>query len=62
LTCAIPPVAISIGDIIEAIGNVNTARDKVVSEPMEIPGVGQYISFLDTEGNRGSMIQRIPRN
>ncbi len=24
---------------------------------MEIPGVGQYVSFTDTEGNRVSMLQ-----
>jgi predicted enzyme related to lactoylglutathione lyase len=24
---------------------------------MEIPGVGGYVSFLDTEGNRVSMLQ-----
>jgi predicted enzyme related to lactoylglutathione lyase len=34
----------------------------VLGEPMEIPGVGQYVSFIDTEGNRVSMLQPIPRN
>ena len=34
---------------------------KVLGEPMEIPGVGQYVSFLDTEGNRVSMLQPLPR-
>jgi predicted enzyme related to lactoylglutathione lyase len=29
---------------------------------MEIPGVGHYVSFIDTEGNRVSMLQPIPRN
>jgi hypothetical protein len=24
---------------------------------MEIPGVGKYVSFFDTEGNRVSMLQ-----
>jgi predicted enzyme related to lactoylglutathione lyase len=28
---------------------------------MEIPGVGRYVSFTDTEGNRVSMLQPIPR-
>ena len=35
---------------------------KVLGEPLEIPGVGQYVSFFDTEGNRVSMLQPIPRN
>jgi predicted enzyme related to lactoylglutathione lyase len=30
---------------------------KVVGEPVEIPGVGLFVSFTDTEGNRVSMIQ-----
>ena len=31
-------------------------------EPAEIPGVGRYVSFSDTEGNRVSMLEAIPRN
>jgi predicted enzyme related to lactoylglutathione lyase len=26
---------------------------------MEIPGIGQYVSFTDSEGNRVSMLQAI---
>jgi hypothetical protein len=29
---------------------------------MEIPGVGQYVAFYDSEGNRVSLLQPIPRN
>jgi len=29
----------------------------VLGEPMLIPGVGQYVSFMDSEGNRVSMLQ-----
>jgi len=28
-----------------------------LGEPMEIPGVGLYLSFRDTEGNRVAMLQ-----
>lgn len=31
-------------------------------ETMEIPGVGQYVSFTDTEGNRVAMLQPLPRS
>ena len=34
----------------------------MLGEPMEIPCVGSYVSFLDPEGNRVSMLQPIPRN
>lgn len=29
---------------------------------MQIPGIGRYVSFLDTEGNRVSMLHPVPRN
>ena len=38
------------------------AGGKVLGEPMEIPGVSQYVAFFDTEGNRVSMLQPNPRN
>jgi len=28
---------------------------------MDIPGVGPYVSFYDTEGNRVAMLQPLPR-
>jgi hypothetical protein len=34
---------------------------KVLGEPMEIPGIGQYVSFFDTESNRVSMLQPATR-
>lgn len=34
----------------------------MLGEPMDIPGVGQYVSFTDTEGNRVSMLQPVPHN
>jgi hypothetical protein len=29
---------------------------------MEIPGVGQYVSFQDTENNRVGILQPLPRS
>ena len=56
-----PSVVIAVDDIAEAIKQVNNAGGKVLDEPMGIPGVGQYVSFYDTEGNRVSMLQPLPR-
>ena len=53
-----PSVVISVEAIDEAMRYVITAGGNILGEPMEIPGVGQYVSFIDTEGNRVSMIQR----
>jgi hypothetical protein len=57
-----PSVVIAVDDIKESIKKVADAGGEVLGEPMEIPGVGQYVSFIDTEGNRVSMLQPIPRN
>ena len=54
-----PSVVIAVDDIREAMKRVVDAGGKVLGEPMEIPGVGLYVSFLDTEGNRVSMLQPI---
>ena len=37
------------------------AGGQVLGEPMDIPTVGAYVAFLDTEGNRSSMLQPLPR-
>jgi uncharacterized protein len=57
-----PSIVIAVDDIKASIKKVAKAGGKVLGEPMEIPGVGQYVSFMDTEGNRVSMLQPIPRN
>lgn len=57
-----PSFVIAVDDINDSIKKVTGAGGKVVGEPMEIHGIGQYVSFIDTEGNRLSMLQPIPRN
>jgi len=52
-----PSVVIAVDDIREAMKKVAAAGGKVLGEPMEIPGVGAYVSFTDTEGNRVSLLQ-----
>jgi hypothetical protein len=44
------------------VAQVVKAGGTVLGEPMEIPGVGSYVSFTDPEGNRVSMLQPIPVN
>jgi uncharacterized protein len=56
-----PSVVIAVDDIREAMGKVAKAGGKVLGDPMEIPGVGHYVSFFDTEGNRVSMLQPSPK-
>lgn len=56
-----PAVVIAVDDIRAAMTKVNEVGGRVLGEPMQIPGVGQYVAFLDTEGNRLSMLQPAPR-
>ena len=60
-----PSVVIAVDDIRQAMKKVLEAGGKVLGgqktgEPDAIPGVGLYVSFLDTEGNRVSMLQPAP--
>ncbi len=52
-----PSVVIAVEDVKESMDQVTKAGGKVLGEPMEIPAVGLYVSFLDTEGNRVSLLQ-----
>jgi predicted enzyme related to lactoylglutathione lyase len=52
-----PSVVTAVDDIKEHIKSVEKAGGKVLGETVDIPGVGLYVSFLDTEGNRLGMIQ-----
>jgi uncharacterized protein len=57
-----PSLVIAVDNMAESIKAVGQAGGKVLGEPMDIPGVGSYVSFIDTEGNRVTMLQPIPRN
>ncbi len=57
-----PSIVVAVDDIGESMKKVTDAGGTVLGEPMDIPGVGRYVSFIDTEGNRVSMLQPIPRN
>ena len=52
-----PSIVIAVDDVVSAMKRVDQAGGKVLGEPMEILGVGRYVSFFDTEGNRVSMLQ-----
>ncbi|HEY6907102.1 MAG TPA: VOC family protein [Ignavibacteriaceae bacterium] len=52
-----PSVVIAVDDIKQSMDKVKKEGGKVLGEPMEIPGVGMFVSFIDTEGNRLSILQ-----
>ena len=57
-----PSVVIAVKDIKKAMEKVRRSGGKVLGFPMEIPNVGSYVSFLDPEGNRVSILEPIPMN
>ena len=54
---AIPSVVISVENLKDSITKVTDTGGKILGEPVEIPGIGHYVSFTDTEGNRVGMLQ-----
>ncbi len=58
-----PSITIAVDDIRESMKQVEEAGGKVLGgsfkagEPDDIPGVGLYCGFIDSEGNRVSMLQ-----
>ncbi len=58
-----PSVVIAVDDIKESMKAVEKAGGKILGgsyksgKPDDIPGVGLYCAFIDTEGNRVSMLQ-----
>ncbi len=60
-------ITIAVDDIGKAMKDVTAAGGKVLGgmqnpgEPDDIPGVGLYATFIDTEGNHVSMLQPAPR-
>lgn len=52
-----PSVVIGVEDIKAHMEKVTQAGGKILGEAIEIPTVGWYVSFEDTEGNRASLLQ-----
>ncbi|MBT8450559.1 MAG: VOC family protein [Deltaproteobacteria bacterium] len=54
-----PSIVIAVCDIDHLMGVVRDAGGEVLGEPQMIPDYGRYVSFVDTEGNRISMLERV---
>ena len=60
-----PSLVIAVDDIKQAMKGVKEGGGKILGgqkpgEPDEIPGVGLYVAFIHTEGNRVGMLQPAP--
>ena len=56
-----PSLTIAVEDVKAHMEKVEQGGGKVLGEPQEIPGIGLYVSILDTEGNRVSLLQPYQR-
>ena len=54
-----PSFVIAVENIRESIKDIKEAGGKILGEPVEISGVGWYVSFIDTENNRLSIMEPI---
>lgn len=52
-----PSVVISVDDVKKSMTAVKKAGGKILGKPQGIPGIGLWVVFKDTEGNRVSMLQ-----
>ena len=52
-----PSVVIAVEDLKKSISKVKKAGGKVLIKPMDISGIGLYVSFKDSEGNRVVILQ-----
>ena len=53
----VPSVVIAVKSLKDSMKKVEKAGGKLLGKPDEIPGIGLWVSFKDTEGNRVSMLQ-----
>ena len=56
-TAQYPSLVIAVEDIRESLKKITEAGGKILGEPVEIPGIGSYVSFVDTENNRVSILR-----
>ena len=57
-----PSLVIAVDDINRSMKTIEKFGGKILGEPMEIKGYGQYVSFTDTEGNRLSIMEPTQEN
>ncbi|MBS3131270.1 VOC family protein [Candidatus Woesearchaeota archaeon] len=53
----IPHIVIAVKDLKKSTDAVKKSGGKIEGEPMSIPGIGDFVMFKDTEGNRVGMLQ-----
>lgn len=53
----IPHIVISVDDLKKSMEKVKKSGGKLLGKPIDIPGIGTFLMFNDTEGNKVGMLQ-----
>ena len=54
-----PSIVIHVDNLTASMKEVQNAGGKVLGEPQDIPTVGKFVYFIDTEGNVAGMLQPV---
>ncbi|MEX0616261.1 MAG: VOC family protein [Candidatus Woykebacteria bacterium] len=52
-----PSVVIEVEDLEQSMESIKRSGGEILGEPQDIPGVGLWVSFRDSEGTRVSILQ-----
>lgn len=52
-----PSIVIAVDDVGESMKKIENAGGKILGKPENIPGVGIFVSIIDSEGNRVSILE-----
>lgn len=53
----IPHIVLAVDNLEKHMQTVKKAGGKILGKPMDIPGIGMFVMFKDTEGNKVGMLQ-----
>jgi len=53
-------IVVSVDNLKNSMELVEKSGGEVIGKPMNIPGIGDFVMFKDTEGNRVGMLQPAP--
>lgn len=55
----VPHLVISVDDLKKHMEIVKKAGGKILGKPMDIPGIGKFVMFCDTEKNKVGMLEAL---
>ncbi|MEW6749235.1 MAG: VOC family protein [Candidatus Micrarchaeota archaeon] len=53
----VPHIVIAVDDLKQSMEMVKKSGGEIIGKPTSIPGIGEFVMFKDTEGNRVGMLE-----